>query len=253
MSFPNFFKKITYSFIFGYTGSSLLSRLSLVVNSRENSSLWCVGFSLQWLLLLWNTGSRLMGFRVTAHKFRTPWNVKPSWTRDWTHVPCTGRQSLILSTTREVCSVYFLSSFSRKKKKEREFPKAFVYHNELLDESWRMRMRLLLDLGLSLLGLHGDLLFPGTEASHPRSSWWVSVCSGSWDGQSDLRVRLCHPCAESTSVRVVWEHPLWAGTSWRRGEAERAAVHLRKLNDRSVSRSPWSFLPRKSFLKHTEE
>ena len=82
MSFPNFFKKITYSFIFGYTGSSLLSRLSLVVNSSEYSSLWCVGFSLQWLLLLWSTGSRHMGFRVMEHKFRTPWNVKPSWTRD---------------------------------------------------------------------------------------------------------------------------------------------------------------------------
>ena len=38
--------------MFGYTGSSLLSGLSLVVNSREYSSLWCGGFSLQWLLLL---------------------------------------------------------------------------------------------------------------------------------------------------------------------------------------------------------
>ena len=32
--------------------------LSLVVVSRGYSSLWCVGFSLWWLLLLWSTGSR---------------------------------------------------------------------------------------------------------------------------------------------------------------------------------------------------
>ena len=37
-------------------------RLSLVVASRGYSSLQCVGFSLQWLLLLWSTGSRHVGF-----------------------------------------------------------------------------------------------------------------------------------------------------------------------------------------------
>ena len=36
--------------------------LSLVVVSKGYSSLWCVGFSLRWLLLLWSTGSRHMGF-----------------------------------------------------------------------------------------------------------------------------------------------------------------------------------------------
>ena len=38
-------------------------RLSLVVVSGAYSSLWCVGFSLRWLLLLWSTGSRRVGFR----------------------------------------------------------------------------------------------------------------------------------------------------------------------------------------------
>ena len=37
-------------------------RLSLVVASGGYSSLWCAGFSLQWLLLLWNMGSRRVGF-----------------------------------------------------------------------------------------------------------------------------------------------------------------------------------------------
>ena len=36
--------------------------LSLVVVSRGPSSLWCAGFSLQWLLLLWSMGSRHVGF-----------------------------------------------------------------------------------------------------------------------------------------------------------------------------------------------
>ena len=37
-------------------------RLSLVVASGGYSSLWYMGFSLQWLLLLWSTGSRCLGF-----------------------------------------------------------------------------------------------------------------------------------------------------------------------------------------------
>ena len=36
--------------------------LSLVVASGDYSSLWCTGFSLRWLLLLWSTGSRCVGF-----------------------------------------------------------------------------------------------------------------------------------------------------------------------------------------------
>ena len=36
--------------------------LSLVAASGGYSSLWCAGFSLQWLLLLWSMGSRHTGF-----------------------------------------------------------------------------------------------------------------------------------------------------------------------------------------------
>ena len=36
--------------------------LSLVAASGGYSSLQCVGFSLRWLLLLWSTGSRRVGF-----------------------------------------------------------------------------------------------------------------------------------------------------------------------------------------------
>ena len=42
--------------------------LSLVAASRGYSSLRCTGFSLQWLLLLWSTGSRHVGSVVVAHR-----------------------------------------------------------------------------------------------------------------------------------------------------------------------------------------
>ena len=40
--------------------------LSLVVGSGGYSSLWCTGFSLRWLLLLWSTRSRRAGFSSVA-------------------------------------------------------------------------------------------------------------------------------------------------------------------------------------------
>ena len=50
--------------------------LSLVVASRGYSSLWCVGFSLRWLLLLRSPGSRHAGVcscgsRALEHRFRS--------------------------------------------------------------------------------------------------------------------------------------------------------------------------------------
>ena len=44
--------------------------LSLVVASGGYSLLPCLGFSLQWLLLLWSTGSRHAGSVVVAHWLR---------------------------------------------------------------------------------------------------------------------------------------------------------------------------------------
>ena len=40
--------------------------LSLVAASGGSSSMWCAGFSLQWLLLLQSTGSRRVGSVVAA-------------------------------------------------------------------------------------------------------------------------------------------------------------------------------------------
>ena len=53
-------------FIFGCVVSSLLCGLSLVAASGGYSSLWCMGFSSRWLLLLQSTGSRHAGFLCSA-------------------------------------------------------------------------------------------------------------------------------------------------------------------------------------------
>ena len=55
-------------FIFVCVGSSLLrAGFSPAVASGGYSSLWCMGFSLQWLLLLQSTGSRHAGFSSCGH------------------------------------------------------------------------------------------------------------------------------------------------------------------------------------------
>ena len=47
-------------------------RLSRVVVSKGFCSLWCSGFSLEWLLLLQSTGSRHSGTVVVAHRLSYP-------------------------------------------------------------------------------------------------------------------------------------------------------------------------------------
>ena len=76
--------------------------LSLVAASRGYSSLQCAGFSLQWLLLLQSTGSRLKGSSSCGTQAQQLWrmglvaprHVGYSRTRDQTCVPCIGRQIL---------------------------------------------------------------------------------------------------------------------------------------------------------------
>ena len=101
--------------------------LSLVAASGGHSLLQRVGCSLQWFLLLWNTGSwvprlpqlqhpglvtvaqRLVavaqGLKSTGSVALQ--HVGSSWTRDWTHVPRIGRQILIYCTPREVPRLCF--------------------------------------------------------------------------------------------------------------------------------------------------
>ena len=51
-----FYKFIYFIYLF-------LAALGLCCCTRAfSSSLWCTGFSLRWLLLLWNMGSRHVGF-----------------------------------------------------------------------------------------------------------------------------------------------------------------------------------------------
>ena len=95
--------------------------LSLVAMSGGYSSLWCVGFSLRWLLLLRSTGSRHAGFSSYGTRAQQLWlvgsraqaqqlwltglvalrHVGSSRTRARTRVPCIGRQILNHCAIRE--------------------------------------------------------------------------------------------------------------------------------------------------------
>ena len=70
-----FFKKLIYFillFVFGCNGSLLLS---LVAASGGYSSLWCTGFSLQWLLLLRSMVSRHVGFSSHGTRAQQFWRT----------------------------------------------------------------------------------------------------------------------------------------------------------------------------------
>ena len=77
-------------------------RLSLVVVSGCYSALPCTGFSLQWLLLFRSLGSRAQAQQLWYMGLVDPCNVGSSRTRDWTCVPCIGRQILNHWTPRKV-------------------------------------------------------------------------------------------------------------------------------------------------------
>ena len=94
--------------------------LSLVAAGGGYSLLRCVGFSLQWLLLLWSTGSRPAGFSSCESWAQQLWHtglvalrhVGSSRTRTRTRVPSIGRQILNPCATREArCGCTILHSY----------------------------------------------------------------------------------------------------------------------------------------------
>ena len=64
MVYHRIFNKFIYSFIYFWLSWVFVVAcgLSLLAVSRDYFSLQYVGFSLQWLLLLWSTGSRCVRF-----------------------------------------------------------------------------------------------------------------------------------------------------------------------------------------------
>ena len=126
------FTFIIYLFIFWLHQVFVAARgLSLVASNRGYSSLWCAGFSLQWLILLQSTGSRCAGFsscgmwaqelwhsgsRMQAQQLWckglvAPQHVGSSQTRARTRVPCIGRWILNHCTTREALLSFFNLNF----------------------------------------------------------------------------------------------------------------------------------------------
>ena len=125
----NFFLYI-YLFI-GCIGSSLL-RVGFLQLRRAGAALRCGAraFPLQWLLLLWSTGSRCAGFSSCGTRAQQLWlagsraqvqqmwhmglvaprHVGSSQTRARTRVPCIGRRILNPCATREVPIKFLIKS-----------------------------------------------------------------------------------------------------------------------------------------------
>ena len=78
------------------------SRVFVAAHGLSFSQFYCAGFSLQWILLLQSTGSRLRASVVLAHSPAAPQPAESFWTRDGLCVLCTGMWILIHSATREV-------------------------------------------------------------------------------------------------------------------------------------------------------
>ena len=110
LAFLFFFPLINfiYLFIYGCIRSLLLCAGFLQLR-RAGSTLALprTGFSLWWLLLLWSTGSRRVGFSSCGMRAQQLWctgliaprHVGSSWTRARTRVPCIGRWILNHCTT----------------------------------------------------------------------------------------------------------------------------------------------------------
>ena len=117
----SFFLLFIYLFIYFWLRCVFVAAhgLSLVAVDGGFSSLWCAGCSLRWLLLLWNMGSRHMGFSSCGTWVQQLWraglvalrHVGSSWTRARTHVPWIGRQILNHCATREVLFIFLTASF----------------------------------------------------------------------------------------------------------------------------------------------
>ena len=125
----SFLKNLIYLFIYFWLRWVFIAvhGLSLVAASGGYSSLRCTGFSLQWLLSLWSTDSRHVGFiscgtraqqlwltgsREPAQQlWRTgliaPWHVGSSQTRARTRVPCIGTRILNHCAAREALYIFF--------------------------------------------------------------------------------------------------------------------------------------------------
>ena len=119
---PNFYFIYLFIYFWLHWVFVAMHGLSLVVASGGYSSLWCAGFSLRWLVLLWSTGSRHAGFSSCGSRAQAQqlwrmslaalWHVGSSQTRARTRVPCIGRWILNHCTTREVLLLFFLILFT---------------------------------------------------------------------------------------------------------------------------------------------
>ena len=91
----------------------LCCMLTLIAGNGAYSSLWWAGFSLWWLLLLWSTGPRRVGFSSCGAQTQLPhgtWDLS-SLTRGRTRVPCIGWSIPNHWTNREVPPLFIWQLF----------------------------------------------------------------------------------------------------------------------------------------------
>ena len=102
-------KKISLYIIFSYFWLRWVCCCARAFSSlgEQGLRLWCVGFSLRWLLISEHS-CRCLGFGICSTWAQQLWSlvalryVESSRTRDPTCVPCIGRQTLNRCITREV-------------------------------------------------------------------------------------------------------------------------------------------------------
>ena len=96
------FKKVIYLCIYFWVhGVFVATRRPPVAAGGASSLLWCVGFSLRWLLSSQSTGSRCTGEVVVAHGLSCPAACDIFPDQGSNPCPCIGRQILIHCATRE--------------------------------------------------------------------------------------------------------------------------------------------------------
>ena len=83
----------------------------------------CMDFSRcsKWTQELWLAGSRARAQWLWHRGLVALWHVESSWTRDWAHVSCTGRQILIHCATKEVLPEVFQSQIPSEQSRLHNF------------------------------------------------------------------------------------------------------------------------------------